>query len=94
MPGVELPLASEVRGKERQHEQTGVPRQPGRLLVGEAGSEACDLDRDGRGHGEDERLEPAAGRARRLVVTAQDELFPESAAVLACELSGQAVDVP
>ena len=94
MPRVELPLASEVRGEERQHEQAGVPRQPGRLLVGEAGSEACDLDRDGRGDGEDERLEPAAGRARRLVVTAQEKLLPESTAVLACELSGQAVDVP
>ena len=91
---VELPLASEVRGKERQHEETGVPRQPGRLLVGEAGSEACDLDRDGRGHGEDERLEPAARRARRLVVIAQDELLPQPAAVLACELPGQAVEVP
>ncbi len=94
MPGVELPSASEVRGEKRQHEQTGVPRQPGRLLVGEAGSEACDLDRDGRSHGEDERLEPAAGRARRLVVTAQDELLPQSAAVLACELPGQGVEVP
>ena len=54
-PGVELPSAGEVRGEKRQHEQTGVPRQPGRLLVGEAGREACDLDRDGRGQGEDER---------------------------------------
>ena len=62
-------------------------------VVGEAGSEACDLDRDGRGHGEDERLEPAAGRARRLVLTAQDELLPQSAAVLACELPGQVVEV-
>ena len=70
-----------------------VPREPGRLLVGEVGSEACDLDRDGRGRGEDERLEPAARRARRLVVAAQDELLPQSAAVLACELPGQGVDV-
>ena len=92
-PGVELPLASEVGGEKRQHEQTGVPRQPGRLLVGEAGSEACDLDRDGRGHSENERREPAAGRACRLVVTAQDELLPQSAAVLACELPGQGVEV-
>ena len=80
-------------GEERQHEQTDVPREPGRLLVGEAGSEARDLDRDGRGHGEDERLEPAAGRARRLVVAAQDELLPQPAAVLARELPGQGVDV-
>ena len=94
MPGVELPLAGEVRGKKRQHEETGVPRQPGWLLVGEAGSEACDLDRDGRGHGECERREPAAGHARRLVVTAPEKLLPEPATVLACELSGQAVDVP
>jgi hypothetical protein len=94
VPGVELPLASEVRGKKRQNEQTGVPRQPGWLLVWEPGSEACHLDRDGRSHGEDERLEPAAQRASRLLVTAHEKLFPESAAVLACELSGQGVDVP
>ncbi len=93
LSGCELPPAGEVPGEERQHEQAEVPREPGRLLVGEAGSEACDLDRDGRGHGEDERLEPAAGRACRLVVTAQDELLPQSAAVLACELPGQGVDV-
>ncbi len=94
MPAVELPTTSEVRSEERQHEQAGVARQPGRLFVGEAGSEACDLDRDGRGHGESERLEPAAGRARRLVVAAQEELFPQPAAVLSCELSGQTVDIP
>ena len=94
LPDVELPLAGEVRGKKRQHDQADVPRQPGRLLVvGEAGSEACDLDRDGRGHGEGERHEPAAGGARRLVLTAQHELFPEPAAVLACELPGQVVQV-
>ena len=93
MPGVELPPAREVRSEERQHEQSGVPRQPGWLLVGEAGREACHLDGDGRGHGEDERLEPAAQRASRLLVTAHEKLFPESAAVLACELSGQGVDV-
>ncbi len=57
-------------------------------------SQACNLDRDGRGHSEDERLDPAAGRERRLVVIRQEELFPESAAVLARELSGQAVDIP
>ena len=39
---------------------------------------------------EDERLEPAAGVARRLVVAAQHELLPEPAAVLARELPGQA----
>ena len=94
LPDVELPSAGEVRREERQHEQTRVPRQPGRLLVGEAGGETCDLDRDGRGHSEDKRLEPAAGCARRLVVTAQDQLLPQSAAVLACELPGKRVEVP
>ena len=86
-------MAGEVAREERQHEQTGVPRQPVRLLVGEASSEACDLDRDGRGHSEDKRREPAAGRTRRLVVPAQDELLPQSAAVLARELPGQAVEI-
>ena len=33
-------------------------------------------------------------RPRWLVVTRQDELLPESAAVLACELPGQRVEVP
>ena len=92
--GVELPLAGEVRRKERQHEETCIPRQPNWLLVGEAGSEACDLDRDGCGHGEDERLEPAAELTRRLVVTAQNELLPQPAAVLARELPGKTVEVP
>ena len=61
---------------------------------GKLSGEACDLDRDGRSQGEDERLEPPAGRARRLVLTAQDELLPQSAPVLACELPGQGVEVP
>ena len=95
LPGGELPLTGEVGGKKRQHDQTRVPRQPGWLVVvGEPGSESCDLDRDRRSHREGERLEPGAGRARRLVVIASEELFPESAAVLARELSGQVVDVP
>ncbi len=83
----------EVRGEERQHEQTCVPCQPHRLLVREACSEACDLDRDSRSRSEEERLEPAGRRARRLVVSCEDELFPQSAAVLACELPGQGVEV-
>ena len=90
---VELPSVREVPGEERQHEQTEVPREPGRLLVGEVSSEACELDRDGGGRGEGERLDPAAGRARGLVVTSQDELFPQSPAVLAGELPGQVVEV-
>ncbi|HLG26509.1 MAG TPA: hypothetical protein VI423_01855 [Paenisporosarcina sp.] len=93
MPSVELPSASEVRGEERQHEQAEIPREPGRFLVGEASSKACDLDRNGRGHTENERRDPAAGRAPRLVVTVQHELLPQSAAVLACELPGQSVEV-
>ena len=93
LPGVELPPAGEVPGEERQHEETEVAREPGRLLVGEVRSEACDLDRDSSGHGEDERLQPTAGRASLLVLAAQDELFPQPAAVLARELPGQGVDV-
>jgi hypothetical protein len=92
-PDVELPSAGEEPGKERQHEHRAVPKQPAWFLVGEVSSKPCDLDHDGRSHREDERLEPAAGRARRLVVTSQDELFPQSSAVLACELPGQAVEV-
>ena len=88
------PSAGEVPREERQHEQTGVPKQPARLLVGEVGGEARDLDDDGRSHGEGERLEPAGGPPRRLFVASHEELFPESAAVLARELPGQAVDVP
>ncbi len=90
---VELPSAREVPGEERQHEETEVPEEPVRLLVGEVRGEACDLNRDGRSQAEQERLEPAAGGARRLVATAQDELLPEPPAVLARELPGQAVEV-
>jgi hypothetical protein len=85
-------LAGEVSGKERQYEQGRVSCQPVRRLVGEAGSEACDLDRDGRGDGEDESFHPAAVAARRLVLTAQHELLPQSAAVLTRELPGEAID--
>ena len=63
-------------------------------LVGEAGSEACDLDCDGRSHGEDERLEPAARTCAPARRHRSEELLPESAAVLARELPGQVVDVP
>jgi hypothetical protein len=55
--------------------------------------EACDLNRGARGHGEDERLDPPAGRACRLVLIAQDELLPQPAPVLARELSGHGVEV-
>ena len=93
-PGVELPSAREVRGEKRQHEQRGITRQPGWLvIVGKAGSEACELDRDGRSHGEGEGLDPAGRHARRLVVGSQ-ELLPEPAAVLARELPGESVEVP
>ena len=92
-PGVELPPAGEVRGQERQHEQTEVPDEPARFLVGRVSSKPRNLDHDGRSHGEDERLEPAGGRERRLVVTCPEELFPQPTAVLARELPGQAVDV-
>ena len=64
-----------------------------RLLVGEVGSDACDLDHDSSSHGEDERCEQAAGRALLLVVASEDELFPQPVAVLACELPGEAVEV-
>ena len=95
MPGGEVSLTGEVGGKKRQHDQTRVPRQPGWLVVvRESGRESCDLDRDCRCHGEGESLDPGVGRSRRLVVVASEELFPESAAVLARELSGQLVDVP
>ena len=84
----------EVPGEERQHEQTEVPEEPARFLVGEVGKETGNLNRDGRGHREDKWLDPAAGRAGRLVLAAQDELFPQPAAVLACELPREGVDVP
>src|ERR671914_1331145 len=87
-PGVELPSAGEVPGEERQHEQTEVSQQPPWFLFGELSSEACHLDHHGRSQGEDERLEPPVGGARWLVLALQDELFPQSAAVLACELPG------
>ena len=94
VPGVELPPVGEVPGKKRQHEQAGAPEKPIRLVAGRLRGQACNLDRNGRRNCESERLEPAAERGtRRLLVTAQDELFPESAAVLACELPGQAVEV-
>ena len=60
---VDLPSVSEVGGEERQHEQAEVPREPARFLVGEAGSEARDLDRDGGGCGEGER--PRSSRSPR-----------------------------
>ena len=94
LPNVELPSAGEVRGEERQHEQAEVPREPGGfLVVREARGESRNLDRDGRARSKDEGLEPATRRALRLVVACQHELLPQSVAVLACELSGQAVDV-
>ncbi len=93
MPDVELPSAGEVGGEERQHEQAEVPREPGRLLVGEVSGEAGDLDRHGGSRGEGERLDPAGRRARRPVVICEDQLLPEAAAVLACELPGDRVEV-
>ena len=83
----------EVPGEERQHEERGVPRQPGRLVVGEAGSDAGDLHRDRRGNREGERRKPGACGALCSVVAAQDELLPEPPAVLARELAGEVVDV-
>jgi hypothetical protein len=84
----------EVAREEREHEQGAVPEQPRRFLVGELRGEACDLQRDARGHGEDERLHPLPGRARRLVLAPQDELLPQPAPVLARELPRQGVEVP
>ena len=65
VPGVEPPPVCEVRGEERQHEQTDVPHQPTRLLARCISSQSCNLHRDGRSHSEDDRLEPAAERPRR-----------------------------
>ena len=90
--GVEPTPVSEVRGEERQHEQTDVRQKPPRFLFGEVRRETSDLDHDGRGQGEDERFEPPAGRLPRLVLTTQDELLPQSAAVLAREFPGQGVE--
>ena len=90
---VEPAAVGEVRGQERQHEEACVPHQPRRFLVGCLSGEACNLDDNGCGHCEDERLDPTARRARRLVLTAREELLPQSAAVLAGELPRQAVDV-
>ena len=81
-------------GEERQDEQTGVPREPGRLLVGEAGSEACDLDRDSRGRSEDERLEPAAAAARRLVSPLRTSCFQSRPLCSSANSRDRRVDVP
>ena len=94
MTEVELSSAGEVSREERQHEDTDVPQQPRRLVVGEAGGAARDLDRNRRSHGEGERLEPAGWLSRRLFVPSHEELLPEPAAVLARELAGQAIDIP
>ena len=95
VPSVELPSSGEVHGEERQHDEADVPHEPGRfLVVGEARGESCNLDRNGRTRSKDEGLEPATRTACRLVVACQHELLPQSVAVLACELSGQAVHVP
>ena len=62
--------------------------------MGEVGREAGDLDRNGGSRGEGERLDPSARGVRLLVGIAPEKLLPESAAVLARVLPGQAVDVP
>ena len=92
LPRVELPSVGEVRGQERQHEQTDVAHEPRRLLFGDVGGEPGHLDCDRRTDGEGERLDHAARGQRRLVVASQ-QLFPQSAAVLACELAGKGVEV-
>ena len=91
---VELPPPGEVAGEKRQHEETGVPHQPGGFLAWVVSSEARDLDRDRRSHSEGERLGPSDCPACRLRIASDKELLPESAAVLSRELPGQAVDVP
>ena len=62
LPGFELPPAGEVRGEKRQHEQTEVPHEPGRRVIEASGGQARNLDDDGCGDGEGERLDQAAGR--------------------------------
>src|SRR6185312_14891937 len=54
--------------------------------------QARDLDRDGRSDREDERVDPALAEERSLLVRLE-ELFPEPAAVLARELTGNAVEL-
>jgi hypothetical protein len=93
-PGVELPSAGEIPGEDGQYEQTEVPEEPPWFLLRELSSEARHLRQDGRSQGEDDCFEPSAGLARRLVFATQDELLPQPAPVLACELPGQGVDVP
>ena len=85
--------AREVRREKREHEEAEVPREPRRLFVREVGREACDLDRHGSSHGEGEGLDPAARRVRRLVITRENQLLPQSAAVLAGELPGDRVEI-
>ena len=89
---IELTPSGEVHSEERQHEQGHVPREPGRLVVREAGSEACELDHDSRGDREDQRLDPAAG-SRRSILAGSEKLFPQPVAVLACELPRHGVQV-
>src|SRR5687768_7493008 len=83
---VELSPTREVAGEERQDEQAQVAEEPIRLFVGEVGRKARDLDRQGGRRTEEERLEPATGRAGRLVVGADQELLPQPTAVLPREL--------
>ena len=85
--------AREVRSEERQDDEAEVPCQPRRFVVRESGSEASNLDRDSRRRRKGEGLEPAARRTHRIVVGREDELFPQPAAVLACELTGEGVEV-
>ena len=89
---VEPAPVGEIRGEERQHDEADVAREPVRLLLGEAGGEPGDLDRDGRRDGERERLENASRCERRRVVVTQ-ELLPQTTAVLARELTRELVQV-
>ncbi len=59
LPQGEFSSAREVAGEEGHHEQAGVAHQPPWLLAREPRGQACDLDRDGRGDGERQRLGPA-----------------------------------
>jgi len=83
----------ETRAAPCAYDQTQVLREPGWLLVGKAGSDACYLEQDSGSRGEDECLEPAVRCVSCAFVTRQNELLPQPAAVLACELPRQDVEI-
>ncbi len=93
-PEPECPPPREIPGEERQDEEGCVPDRPGRLGRRDLREQPGDLDGDGRGTAEQERVDPATSAASRGHGLRGEELLPEPAAVLPGELPRQRVDVP